>query len=291
MANTVGANAIMGVLFMVVAGACAASARNIGLSVISIVGSIVAILRVIVLVRLRERLGGEQFDVRAGREAERHYGAIYLTFAGILGLFSALSLFLCPPDYHMTIAALAVGYGAGVAAGMSLRPRIAIPAIAMGTTPAILASIAIGSQEHLLLAVVLAALLAGGIRSILARYRGAVQTIELRHLFGSLARQDPLTGLANRFALEEALARIAEEGGEDGIVLHCFDLDRFKPVNDVHGHLVGDELLKAVAGRLKRLLRSGDLAVRLGGDEFAVLQTGIKHRRGGAARPAHRPGG
>jgi len=60
-------------------------------------------------------------------------------------------------------------------------------------------------------------------------------------------------------------------------VLHCLDLDRFKPVNDTYGHAVGDALLVAVGRRLERLLRAGDSAFRLGGDEFAVLQTGIAH--------------
>ncbi|HEY8592382.1 MAG TPA: GGDEF domain-containing protein [Sphingomicrobium sp.] len=93
----------------------------------------------------------------------------------------------------------------------------------------------------------------------------------------SLARTDPLTGLPNRLALEDAFLRAVRECGGKRVVLHCFDLDRFKPVNDVHGHVVGDALLKLVAQRLKRLLRGGDLPVRLGGDEFAVLQTNVDH--------------
>lgn len=88
-----------------------------------------------------------------------------------------------------------------------------------------------------------------------------------------LARHDTLTGLANRTffcqQLEEALC-----GLEQGRVLavHVIDLDRFKPVNDTHGHLVGDRLLKEVAHRLRGLVRSGDVIGRLGGDEFAVIQ-------------------
>lgn len=275
--DSVVSSTIMGALFIVTAWACAGSANNSGLTVVAVTGSLVSILRVEILVRLRDRLALPSLDLRTGRAAERLYGSVYLAFAAILGLFAAMCLQLCKIEYHMVIAALIVGYGAGVAAGMSLRPWIAIPAITLGVAPAILSAIALADGKHHLLAAVLGALLFGGIRSMFARYRAAVQMIEMRQLFGSLARQDPLTGLANRFALEESLADIAAQGAADGTVLHCLDLDRFKPVNDIHGHLVGDMLLKAVAGRLKRLLRPGDLAVRLGGDEFAILQTNIRH--------------
>src|SRR4029453_18772353 len=54
------------------------------------------------------------------------------------------------------------------------------------------------------------------------------------------------------------------------------DVDEFKGINDSLGHHVGDELLKAVAGRIRSCLKPGDLIARLGGDEFAVIQTGIE---------------
>jgi diguanylate cyclase (GGDEF)-like protein/PAS domain S-box-containing protein len=91
----------------------------------------------------------------------------------------------------------------------------------------------------------------------------------LRHL----ADHDHLTGLRNRRLLEHDLklqvAR-AQRYGEQAAVM-VVDLDDFKAINDVHGHGVGDDALKAVATALTRRLRETDVVARLGGDEFAVL--------------------
>jgi diguanylate cyclase (GGDEF)-like protein len=91
------------------------------------------------------------------------------------------------------------------------------------------------------------------------------------------ARHDPLTGLANRkFFYERAVSEI-NRSGRDGthVGLLLIDLDHFKEINDTLGHGAGDDLLRAVAGRLKKSLRESDLVARLGGDEFAVLLCGM----------------
>lgn len=87
-----------------------------------------------------------------------------------------------------------------------------------------------------------------------------------------LARFDALTGLANRRQFEERLA-LAVHGVERGsaVSLLYLDVDRFKQINDGHGHAAGDEVLRTFARRLTGCLRAGDLAARLGGDEFVVL--------------------
>jgi diguanylate cyclase (GGDEF)-like protein len=100
---------------------------------------------------------------------------------------------------------------------------------------------------------------------------------KLRELQGRLEHQayhDPLTGLANRALFLERVGELLASGQRDYTVLFL-DLDDFKTVNDSLGHGTGDELLEAVAGRLRGTLKAGDLAARLGGDEFAVLLHGV----------------
>ncbi len=86
------------------------------------------------------------------------------------------------------------------------------------------------------------------------------------------ANHDTLTGLANRQAFDLRLAQVfAALPQARPAALLVLDLDRFKPVNDGHGHAAGDAVLRAVAAAIQSCVRGGDLAVRLGGDEFAVV--------------------
>ncbi|MCU7830217.1 MAG: EAL domain-containing protein [Candidatus Thiodiazotropha sp. (ex Myrtea sp. 'scaly one' KF741663)] len=92
-----------------------------------------------------------------------------------------------------------------------------------------------------------------------------------------LAHHDPLTRLANRRLLMSQLeyGLKAASRKHEMMALLVLDLDRFKDINDSYGHLIGDQLLQQVAGRLSNRLRESDLVTRLGGDEFAVLMQGL----------------
>jgi diguanylate cyclase (GGDEF)-like protein len=117
----------------------------------------------------------------------------------------------------------------------------------------------------------------GCIMSVVLAAATAVRSWELRKVIAAreeaqaeaqiLARHDALTGLANRRVLREAIT--AGEGERHALLL--LDLDRFKPVNDVHGHPAGDAVLCEVASRLTKLAQQRGVVARLGGDEFALL--------------------
>jgi diguanylate cyclase (GGDEF)-like protein/PAS domain S-box-containing protein len=88
-----------------------------------------------------------------------------------------------------------------------------------------------------------------------------------------LSRRDPLTGLLNRAGFE---AFLEEHGATRSLALLYIDLDRFKAVNDTHGHAVGDRLLQQFAQRLQGLVSPADAVARLGGDEFAIALAGLR---------------
>lgn len=94
-----------------------------------------------------------------------------------------------------------------------------------------------------------------------------------------LAKHDALTNLPNRLlfheGLRDALARLGKT--DRSLAIHCIDLDHFKSVNDTLGHPIGDQLLRAVAERLKHVAGGKGLVARLGGDEFAVIQNDLSH--------------
>lgn len=116
-----------------------------------------------------------------------------------------------------------------------------------------------------------------------AMVRGNRELEELSNRNAELRKKastDALTGLPNRGTFDTALEQLANSGGmvnrstESGALL-IIDLDHFKSVNDVHGHAVGDDVLRAVGHRLSEMTRSRDLAARFGGEEFVVLVESI----------------
>lgn len=99
----------------------------------------------------------------------------------------------------------------------------------------------------------------------------AIESDDNRRTWEASATSDSLTGIPNRKGLHRRLAeRFPTSGNGRYSVLFC-DLDRFKAVNDEHGHLFGDQVLTVVAERLSSSVRRGDVAARWGGDEFVVV--------------------
>lgn len=92
------------------------------------------------------------------------------------------------------------------------------------------------------------------------------------------AETDALTQLGNRHFLSKMFDELSKKEDQTFALLFI-DLNKFKPINDEHGHEVGDKALQIIAKRLKAVLRSNDIVVRIGGDEFAVLLCKISDRK------------
>jgi diguanylate cyclase (GGDEF)-like protein/PAS domain S-box-containing protein len=102
------------------------------------------------------------------------------------------------------------------------------------------------------------------------------QVWKVEHLQQALREQairDPLSGLYNRWYLDEALQQEFARARRDGhsISLIMMDIDHFKELNDTHGHLVGDEIIAEIGGRLKHACREGDIVCRYGGEEYVAV--------------------
>lgn len=269
---------IMTISFLAVGTLLSRQTGDQGLAILTGAGMIAAIARLTVILAHRKRVAQDTLDVATARIFERRFALAYFSFASLLGMFGARAFLVTPPASLMLLVGLLFGYGAGVAAGLSLRPWISVPSILMAIVPAIISAWLVSDVIYRATGTLFAAFLGGGIESMLSRYRAEARKITMRRQFFALARRDHLTGLLNRLSLQEQFEALAGPGGgQRALAVHCLDLDQFKPVNDHHGHPVGDIVLKAVSARLAGMVRGADFVARLCGDKFVIVQTGVSH--------------
>ena len=196
-------------------------------------------------------------------------------------------------DWPLYAVALAAQFGFDFASA-ALRERIAFgvpvrviaPAIARVWTidlllapPALLAALAARDEPYAwLLALPAAALLADMARDRRARITEALRLAHAYRTVDRKAHRDPLTGVGNRLAWEEAVA-LADAQHAEPVSVIIADLDGLKRANDERGHEVGDALICAAAETIRSQVRESDLVARLGGDEFGVLLAGSSPER------------
>lgn len=269
---------VMSGVFAFCVGLVATYYEHAPILAVGVVGVAASLARLWVIVHFRTEAFSPGLGALRARTLERRFTAAYLTFAICLGAYGGMVFASALRDAHMLVACLLVGYCAGAAAGVGLRPRIAIPSMITAMGPAIAVATLRLEPMYVGMALVTSALLAAGCRSVSERHRLTMAEIGTRITFESLARRDDLTQLPNRLALRESFESDFMRAADAGLVaVHYLDLDGFKPVNDQFGHPVGDALLGAVSQRIGHLLRNGDLVARLGGDEFVILQYGLQH--------------
>ncbi|MBW6423004.1 EAL domain-containing protein [Rhizobium sp. XQZ8] len=211
--------------------------------------------------------GMAAYEVQGAIQWERSYVIVSLIFAAVFGALttnrvvrpltrfckygSVLALILAIATTHFT----AMG-----AVNVVLDPRAIVPT-------EVVPPIALGFGVLSLMLILLA--LAAATYLLDARTtKAAVE--QYRHL----SLHDPLTGLANRSAFNEELAEIEARPVDltARIAVLSFDLNRFKEINDVHGHAAGDAVLRAIGARLGNTVGEGEFVARVGGDEFVALK-------------------
>ena len=263
---------IMTVLFLLVGGLSVHASRDMPLAALVAVGAAANVARLAVLLRGRKLCDTTDVSAAAARRFERRFALSYWAFAALLGGFAARACMLPPGEWQMPIGILVVGYAAGAASTVAMRPAIVVGSLCLAVIPPACVLLLCENPDALLSSLCLLALLAGGLRSTHQRYRSQSAKAATRYAFARQAQTDHLTGLGNRLALAAAFAANSGEARPGRIALHYVDLDDFKPVNDTFGHHAGDALLCLVAERLRACRDPGDVVVRLGGDEFVLVQ-------------------
>ncbi len=236
--------------------------------------SSIAILRIVNARHLSRR--PENVDPRHLEYAYK-FGAF--SFSLVLGLTAAAAVSLdISAMAQVLIISNAIGYGIGICSHNAARPAIALGQLTLVSTPLIGALLLHGSVAALFLAVTIALLfpamfsivfsIFGTLRSSLL---SADRSAALASKMEALALTDPVTGLPNRSGLESSLPEILGAGAEgEQAAIFWIDLNRFKEVNDLKGHEVGDKVLKEIGSRLSRLIGDRGIVSRFAGDEFVV---------------------
>lgn len=176
-----------------------------------------------------------------------------------------------PPENHASFAMILTMGSLATAYCLSSIRFAAILNLVIGVVPISALMLSSGRPTEMAAATSLMLATAILIRFIMQGHSMLVDLLQLQKQTRDLANSDPLTGLANRRALDAKIADLVKPGQPTPFKLALLDLDGFKPVNDRYGHAFGDKLLCSVAERLRECLGDKGLAVRQGGDEFAVL--------------------
>lgn len=209
-------------------------------------------------------------------------------YAIAVGAMAAIAIF-ADVDLlaQMVLTVYAVGYATAIAPRNAGRPIIALGQMSLILGPISIALLVSDAPLAQALGIVALLHIPSVTTITLKVYRAlkssivsAQENAELAIEMRDLAQTDVVTSLANRAGLNHALARALESlDGTSKLALIWVDLDRFKEVNDLLGHPVGDKVLKGVAERLQEVTPDGSTVARFGGDEFIVLCPidGLKH--------------
>ena len=241
----------------------------------------VVVLAVVAVARTILAFSMQKDDHRVStRTMELLFEVGAFSYALILGLLAGASIAMqLSTAAEVLMLANAMGYGVGICARNAGRPFIALGQLTFSIVPMLVAALMVGSPLMIVLAVNLFLLLpamASITRQLFGELRDSIAAAEtsakLADKMRKLARTDVVTGLANRAGfnhdLVEALMALEHDAK---LAMLWLDLDRFKEVNDLLGHQIGDRVLASVAARMRENAPPGATVARFGGDEFVMF--------------------
>ncbi len=263
----------------------AAGSATITTTQIPVLRWIAIMLVVLAAMRVATAYVASERDNALGRAMRRLYPVGALGFAALIGTAAATAI-VADAEQHLQI--LLVGYamtlGAGIAVGNAGRPLVAIGQMVLTFLPISIACFSLGTMPLVVLGLILPALAAGltfvtfnVFTSLSRQMRAAGESASLAQQIREQAWTDPVTGLHNRTGFEASapavIARTAstQVGDMRQLALFWLDLRRFKEINDMHGHHLGDQVLCEVATRMRARMPEGAICARFGSDEFLLL--------------------
>lgn len=215
---------------------------------------------------------GRRMSPRRARRVIREAGWVSGVTGTMCSLWTVTNWLAAPPETHsyyamiMAMGSLATAYCLSsirfvtfLNLGIGLAP-IAALMLTSGNPPEVAAGASLVIATLFLL------------RMVVQQHGQVIDLLELQRQMRELAHTDPLTGLANRREFDRRLdEEIARADGAVPFAIALLDLNGFKPVNDQHGHAIGDGVLCELANRLRRACGDHAVVARQGGDEFAIL--------------------
>lgn len=238
-----------------------------------------AMLTLFALVRTALAFAKSRLHGRAGHIALDLFPAAALIYAGLVGLCAALALLTgTATELQVLVVGYAMTVGAVIAVGNAARPMVVIGQMLLTFAPLTVACFIRGTVPLLALGVILPCLTVAltfvtmAMFTALARQvRLAAESERLAQAMRDQALTDPVTGLNNRAGFTEAAqALLAGRAVDQQVALIWIDLRRFKEVNDMLGHHIGDEVLRLVAQRLLKRAPDDGVLARFGSDEFLL---------------------
>ena len=249
--------------------------QNSLLLVSSLVLTIIAITRVTAAIRL-----SPERRETSTRTLELIYELGAFSYAFVLGMVGAITIWLdVEPGVQVLMVANSLAYGVGVSSRNAGRPFIAIGQLILVCLPLAGAAVIVGTQAFLTLAATIVLMVVAMVAIIMDVFKiirmsiaSAENSAQMAEKMQVLARTDVVTGLSNRAGLNHAMVETMMMVDRDTrLAAFWIDLDRFKEVNDLLGHPVGDRVLTEVGRRLRDLAPEKATVARFGGDEFVLF--------------------